>query len=304
LGATLRRREFITLLGGAAAAWPIAARAQQTMPVIGYLNLTPAGANAFDTAGFFQGLGEIGYVEGRNVTIEYRSADFRADRLPALAVDLVQRRVSLIAAIGGPASAIAAKAATTTIPIVFVTGGDPVQLGLVASLNQPGVNLTGVSFLTNALGSKRLELLLELVPSVDTIGFLADPTNPNTEPETADMLAAASALKRKLLVVRSSTASEVDAAFASLAGQRAGALVVAPGVLHQPARSAPRIGAAPRFARDLSKARIRLGRRADELWHQHHGCASPSRPLRRQDSQGRTAGGFADHAVGEIRAGH
>jgi putative ABC transport system substrate-binding protein len=223
----MRRRDFITLLCGAAA-WPLAARAQQpAKPVIGYLNLTPAEANAFDTVGFFQGLGETGYVEGRNVTIEYRSADFHAERLPALAAELVQRRVSLIAAIGGPASAIAAKAATTTIPIVFITGGDPVQLGLVASLNRPGGNLTGVSFLTNALGSKRLELLLELVPPADTIGFLADPSNPNTEPETADMVAAASALKRKLLVVRASTASEIDAAFASLAGRQAGALVVA-----------------------------------------------------------------------------
>jgi putative tryptophan/tyrosine transport system substrate-binding protein len=224
----IRRRQFIAFLGGAAAAWPLAARAQQpAMPVIGVLNLGSAMAQAANTAAILQGLKEIGYVEDRNLAIEYRHADFHSERLPALAADLVQHRVGVIAAYGGSAAAIAAKAATAAIPIVFANGGDPVGLGLVASLNRPGGNVTGVSFLVAALGSKRLELLRELLPTATTIGFLVDPTGPTTEPETKDMLAAAGALGRKLLVVRASTESEVDVAFATLVRQRADALIVA-----------------------------------------------------------------------------
>jgi putative ABC transport system substrate-binding protein len=223
----MKRREFITLLGSAAS-WPLVARAQQpAMPVVGFLNAGSAAPQASFTAALLQGLKETGHVEGQSLTIGYRYADFQNERLPALAADLVEHRVRVIAALGGPASAIAAKAATATIPIVFVTGGDPVKLGLVASLNRPGGNITGVSFLTNALGSKRLELLLELMPTAAAIGFLVDPTNPNTESETTEMLAAADALKRKLLIVRASTESEIDAAFASLIQQRADALIVA-----------------------------------------------------------------------------
>jgi putative tryptophan/tyrosine transport system substrate-binding protein len=195
--------------------------------VVGLLNAGAPETNASNKAAFLQGLKETGYVEDQNVAIDDHFADFRDERLPALAADLVRHRVKVIATVGGPASAIAAKAATATIPIVFVTGGDPVGLGLVASFNRPGGNVTGVSFLINALGSKRLELLLELVPTVATIGFLVDPTNPNTESETADMLAAANAIGRKLLVVKASTEREVDFAFASLVQQRAEALIVA-----------------------------------------------------------------------------
>jgi putative tryptophan/tyrosine transport system substrate-binding protein len=184
-------------------------------------------AQAANTAAILQGLKETGYVEDRNLAIEYRHADFHSERLPALAADLVQHRVGVIAAYGGSAAAIAAKAATAAIPIVFANGGDPVGLGLVASLNRPGGNVTGVSFLVAALGSKRLELLRELLPTATTIGFLVDPTGPTTEPETKDMLAAAGALGRKLLVVPASTESEVDVAFASLVRQRADALIVA-----------------------------------------------------------------------------
>jgi putative tryptophan/tyrosine transport system substrate-binding protein len=227
----MRRREFIALAGGAAASsisWPLAAQAQQpTTPTIGVLNAGTAAAQASYTAAVLQGLKETGHVDGRSLTIGYRYADFQNERLAALAADLVQHRASVIVALGGPASAIAAKAATATIPIVFVTGGDPVKLSLVASLNRPGGNITGVSFLTNALGSKRLELLLGLMPTAAAIGFLIDPTNPNTELEVTDMLAAASALKRKLLIVRASTESEVNAAFASLVQQRADALIIA-----------------------------------------------------------------------------
>jgi putative ABC transport system substrate-binding protein len=223
----MKRREFITLLGGAAS-WPLAARAQQpAIPVVGWLNLASPESSASNKAAFLQGLKETGYVEGRNLEIEDRFADFRNERLPALAADLVRHRVGVIAATGGTAAPIAAKAATAAIPIVFVTAGDPVQLGLVASLNRPGGNITGVSFLNSALGSKRLELLRELVPKSGLIGFLVDPTNPNTEPEITDMLAAASAMGRKLLVVRASTEREVDAAFESLVQQRGDALIVA-----------------------------------------------------------------------------
>jgi putative tryptophan/tyrosine transport system substrate-binding protein len=225
----MRRREFITLLGGASAAWPRSARAQQQpMPVVGLLNVGSPESIASNKAAFLQGLKETGYVDGQNLVIEDHFADFRNERLPALAADLVRHRVSVIAAIGGgAASAIAAKTATATIPIVFANGGDPVGLGLVASLNRPGGNITGVYFLVNALGSKRLELLRELVPTAATIGFLVDPTNPNTASETTDMSAAAGALTRNLLVVKAGTEREIDAAFASLVQQRADALIVA-----------------------------------------------------------------------------
>jgi putative ABC transport system substrate-binding protein len=223
----MQRRAFITLLG-AAAAWPLAARARQSaMPVVGLLNVASRETDASGTAAFLQGLQEAGFVEGRNLAIDYRSAEFRNDRMPALAAALVQRKVNVIAAIGGPATAIAARAATATIPIVFATGGDPVKLGIVASLNRPGANMTGVSFLTNALGAKRLEMLRTLVPTAAAIGLLVDRTNPNTEAETTDILAAARALGLKLLIMQASTEGELDAAFASLVQQRADALIVA-----------------------------------------------------------------------------
>jgi putative ABC transport system substrate-binding protein len=223
----IRRRDFITLLGGAAA-WPFAARAQQrAIPVIGVLNGASPETNASYKAAFLQGLKETGYVEDQNVAIENHFADFRNERLPALAAELVRHRVSVIFTFGGAAALIAAKAATATIPIVFATGGDPVGLGLVASLNRPGANITGVSFLVNALGAKRLELLRELVPTASAIGFMVDPTNPNTVPETKDMQDAADALGRRLMIVKASTEREVDAVFATLVQQRADALIVA-----------------------------------------------------------------------------
>jgi putative tryptophan/tyrosine transport system substrate-binding protein len=223
----MKRRTFISLLGGAAML-PVAARAQ-AMPVIGLLNVASRQsiASAYNKAAFLQGLKEVGYVEGRNAAIEERFADFRNERLPALAADLVRRRVGVIAGMGGPASAIAAQTATATIPVVFVTGGDPVAEGLVASLNRPGGNITGVSFLNNAIGSKRLGLLRELVPTVATIGFLVEPTNPNSESETSDLLAAAPAIGCKLLVVKASTERDIDAAFARLVQERADAVIVA-----------------------------------------------------------------------------
>src|SRR6516165_5602216 len=209
----MRRREFIAGLGSTAA-WPLRAQAQQRgMPVIGFLHFGTSEAlnSKRASAAFLQGLKEMGYANGQNVRIEYRWADFQDEQLRTMVADLVQRRVTLIAAVGISTSAIVAKAATATIPIVFATGGDPLKLGLVPSLNRPGGDVTGVNFLVSALASKRLGLLSELVPKASVIGFLVDPTNPSAEPEISDMQTAAAALRLKLLVVRASTASEIDA---------------------------------------------------------------------------------------------
>jgi putative tryptophan/tyrosine transport system substrate-binding protein len=219
----MRRREFITLLSGAAAAWPIAARAQQqAMPVIGYLSAisrNPAGERSF-----LHGLSEAGYMEGRNVAIEYRWAEGRYDRLPAMAADLVSRRVAVIAAGPSPA-ALAAKAATTKIPIVFAIGADPVQDGLVANLNRPGGNLTGSSFFTVGLTAKRLELL-EVVSKPAMIALLTNPTFVNAEHERMEVMAAAGARGWKLQVLSASTESGIDAAFATLVQEGARALLL------------------------------------------------------------------------------
>jgi putative tryptophan/tyrosine transport system substrate-binding protein len=226
----MKRREFITLLGGAAV-WPVAARAQQpAMPVIGFLNSATLHAEAERVAAFRQGLKETGFIEGQNVAIEFRSAEGQIDRLPALAADLVRRQVNVLVA-NTTASALAAKPATSTLPIVFVTGGDPVELGLVAGLNRPGGNATGVSFLVNKLMAKRLELLSELAPGTAALGLLIDPNNPNAEADTKDAQAAAAALGRKLVVARAGDGDEIDAAFAALARQKASTLLVGAHVL-------------------------------------------------------------------------
>jgi putative ABC transport system substrate-binding protein len=223
----LRRREFITLLGGAAAVWPLVARAQQpAMPVIGFLSSVPFESRRDQVAGFHRGLNESGYVEGQNVAIEYRSADNEIDRLSALAADLVRRQVTVIVTIGGDNSIQAAKAATTTIPVVFVTGFDPVQVGFVASLNRPGGNLTGVSFLVVLTVAKRLELLSELAPTAATIGMLVNPNNPNTEATTGDAQAAAQTLGKKLVIVKAGTESDLDTAFATFVQEKVEAVLV------------------------------------------------------------------------------
>jgi putative tryptophan/tyrosine transport system substrate-binding protein len=222
----MRRREFITLLGGAAT-WPLAVRAQQpAMPVVGYLSGQSPNDYAVFLAAFRQGLNETGYVEHRNVGIEYRWAEGQYGRLPTLAADLVRLQVSVIAATGTTASALAAKAATATIPIVFISGTDPVKLGLVSSFNRPGGNATGVGFLLNELAPKRLELLHELVPSATAIGFLSNPTSPLSQSEASDVQAAARVLGLRVHVENASSERDIDAAFAGLVRQRVNALFV------------------------------------------------------------------------------
>jgi putative ABC transport system substrate-binding protein len=224
----MKRRKFITLLGGAATAWPLAVRAQQSaMPVIGVLDGRSADESTPLVAALRRGLNETGYVEGRNVAIEHHWAHGQYDRLPALAADLVRRQVTVIAT-SGNASALAAKTATATIPIVFLTGADPVQAGLVASLSRPGGNLTGVTSLGVELGPKRLELLHELVPAATTIAILVNPANRSAEIQVRDLQAAARALGLELHILHASTERDIDSAFATLTRLRAGALVIAP----------------------------------------------------------------------------
>jgi len=220
----LKRRAFITLLGSTAA-WPLAARAQQAaVALVGMLSGGQLDDRLINAVR--QGLKEGGYIEGRNIAIKYRSADGRFDRLPALAADLVADPVAVIIALFSPTAAMAAKAASGTIPIVFAIGADPVDLGLVSSLNRPGGNITGVTFFINTLGAKRLELLHELVPGASLIGFLVNPRNPTTQSQTTDVQTAARKLGIDLLILNASSERDIDAAFAAFIEQRVNGVMV------------------------------------------------------------------------------
>jgi putative ABC transport system substrate-binding protein len=224
----MKRREFIALGGGAAVAWPLQAIAQQkAMPVIGYLSSRSPSDSEHIIAAFHQGLGDAGFVDKQNVLIEPRFAEGRFDQLPELAADLVRRQVDVLVATGGTVSVVKAKPVVPpTTPIVFAMGGDPVKLGIVASLNRPGNNVTGVSFLVNGLAGKEVELLHDLVPKAGAIGFLVNPNDPNAEPDTKEVQAAAAAFGKSVVVAKASTESEIDAAFASFVEQRVAALFV------------------------------------------------------------------------------
>jgi putative ABC transport system substrate-binding protein len=223
----LKRREFISLLGGAAAAWPLGARAQQpAMPVIGFLHSGTAAPFEAQLAAFQQGLKEGSYLVGQNVAIEYRWAEGKFERLPELAADLVRGNVNVIAAVGGPPSNLAAKNATTTIPVVFNTGADPVKMGLVTNVRRPGGNVTGITFFSEELGTKALSLLRDLVPGAKAFGLMVNPNNPETPRRSADAVAAARALGLMMEVVHAATVPDIDKAFDSLSERRIGALLL------------------------------------------------------------------------------
>ena len=282
------RRKFLATLAGAAAAWPLAARAQQAaIPVIGFLNSGWPDLDAYLVRAFRQGLSEIGYVEGQNVAIEYRWANGKYDRMPTMAVELVRHQVAVIVA--DTPGVLAAKAATTTIPIVFAVAGDPVTAGLVASMNRPGGNLTGQASLNVQMGPKRLELLHELVPAAGVIALLVNPTNPNAETISSDAQAAARTLGLQLQVLRASTEREFDTVFASLAKLRAGGLVISTDPFFTAQRTARCPGASQRDARDLPISCVRRGRRPDELRRQYYGQLPSRWRLYRPDSQWREA---------------
>ena len=249
----MRRREFITFLGGAAAAWPLAARAQQPgVPVVGLLHATSSYYFAQFADAVRQGMRESGVIEGRDATIEYRWAEGQNDRLPTLAADLVRKRVAVILAIGGTAPALAAKATTLTIPIVFLSAADPIKAGLVARLDRPGGNVTGISFLGTALEAKRLEILHKLVPSAALIGVLVDPTYPDAEAQRRELQDAADILKQPIAVIGASTPAEINEAFATLSQKNAGAVLVTQAIFFQyPRRAACRAGGALQAAWNL-----------------------------------------------------
>jgi putative ABC transport system substrate-binding protein len=294
-----KRREFITLLGGAAAAWPLAARAQQAaMPVIGFLSSRSEIDSVLHVAAFRQALSEADYVEGQNVAIDYRWADGQYDRLPGLAADLISRQVAVIFA-GGGAAARAAKAATTMIPIVIMIGEDPVKFGLVASLNRPGGNISGVSTFNAVLGSKRLELLHELVPTIATIGLLVNPNYPSAGLEIGETQVAARAVGRNLIILNASTESEIDAAFASLVQQRVGALVVTGDPLFVSQRDKV-VMLAARHAVPTIYVQREFAVAGNRLRDQSYRRLPSGRYLRRPDSQGRQARRSTGSAADEV----
>jgi putative ABC transport system substrate-binding protein len=300
----VKRRKFIALLGGAAAAWPLAARAQQpAMPVIGFLNSTSPDGSTERLRGFRQGLKDTGYVEHENVAVEYRWAENQLDRLPELAAELVRRQVAVIAALN-TVSALAAKAATTTIPIVFIVGEDPVRLGLVASLARPDGNLTGVNLFSGELTAKRLALLREMVPQAARIAVLVNPAfAPDRETTLRDVQSAARAMGLQIQVLNASTSREIDAAFATFAHERPDAVFVGIDVFFNGRRAqlvnlASRHAVAATFAnRDFAEigGLMSYGSNIVDSWRQVGVRSHP---------QGRQAGGLAGRAGDEVRTSH
>ena len=301
----MRRREFITLLGGAAAAWPLAARAQQpAMPVIGFLETRSPETIAERLRAFRQGLKETGYVEGENVAIDYRWAE-QIDRLPELAAQLVRRQVAVIVTAGGIATTLAAKEATTTIPIVFAVSDDPVKHGLVASLARPGGNLTGFNILSTELTAKRLELLREMLPRASRITVLVNPASVYTQTTVREVEAAGRAIGFQTQIVNAGTSRAIDTVFAAFARERPDAVFLGQDRIFQwPAPPARELGGAPCAADDVRLARHLRSRRTDELRKQYCGLVSAGGRLCRPHSQGRQAGRLAGRAVRQVRAGH
>jgi putative tryptophan/tyrosine transport system substrate-binding protein len=282
----VRRRDFIKVIAGSTAVWPLAARAQQpTTPVVGFLNSLRQSDRPNLQAAFRRGLSEAGYVDGRNVAIEYRFAEGHYDRLPTLAADLIGRKVAVIAATGGGASILAAMAGTKTVPIVFTTGGDPVKQGYVASLNRPGGNVTGVSWFNNLIASKALGLLHELVPNAAVLAMLVNPKLPESARMQSEGHESARALGRQLLVFNASSPSEIDAAFATMRERRAGALLVeADPFLSSRAQQIVALAARCHPGHVLQPRFYRRGR-ADQLRQRHGRCISPRRSPRGSHSQ-------------------
>ena len=299
----MKRREFISLLGGAAAAWPLTARAQQTaIPMVGFLGTTTPDDFADRVAAFREGLKEAGYVEGQNVVVEYRWPEGNYDRLTMLAADLVRRQVSVIAAVGGEPSPLAAKAATATIPIVFSIGGDPVRLGLVASLNRPGGNITGVNFFQSELGAKRLGLLHDLLPKASAIGMLVNPTFADAETHARDVKETALPLGLQIHVVRARTVDDFDTAFAALAQQKIDALLLAnDSFFHGERRKLIALAARYAIPAGLFLARFSGGRRPHELLTEPHSGISPGGDLHRKNPQWCEASRLAGCPADKVR---
>jgi putative tryptophan/tyrosine transport system substrate-binding protein len=302
----VRRREFIALLGGTAA-WPLAARAQQpTMPTVGLVNAGSPESAAYRTSAFRQGLSEAGYIKGRNVTIEYRWAEGHHERVPELVADLVRRRVAVIATPGDTSAALAAKAATSTIPIVFGVGQDPVKPSLVASLARPGGNATCVNFFIAELAAKRLGLLREMVPHTARVAALLNPANAaNAEATLQDLQTGSRATGLQIRVLNASSRGEIDAAFAMLAREKLDALFVSGDGFFNSRRVQLAL-LAVRYAvpGNLFAARLSRGWRADELWNAVSRRAPPGRRLHRPDPQGRQARRLAGIAADKVRACH
>jgi len=293
----LRRREFISLLGGAAA-WPLAARAQQK-PVIGFLNSGSADAYPDRITAFHEGLRQLGYIEGENVLVDYRWALGEYDRLPAFAAELVERRVSVLIATGGKPAALAAKSATSTIPIVFAIGGDPIKLGLVTSYNRPGGNATGANILAAEMDGKRLELLHELMPNAAHVGLLLNPNFPAYPTQLNELQQAAAIMGLQVDVLRANTDGEIEADHVAETHRSIGTSGIP--ILRHSTGQACCSGGRSRAAHDLSFSRIRCGWRLDELRCQHSAHISPSRCLRRPHSQRRESCQSASTAANDLR---